>query len=43
MCDRHELGIERGDVGGGQGRAYGCEGPLGVRMGPVVSLEGHDA
>ena len=42
MGDCFELGIERGDVGGGQGRAYGGEGPLDVRMGPVVSLDGHD-
>src|ERR1035441_6993290 len=31
MVDRFELGIERGDVGGGQGRADGGEGPLDVR------------
>jgi hypothetical protein len=42
MGDRFELGIERGDVGSGQGRADGGEGPLDVRMGPVVSLDGHD-
>ena len=42
MADRFELGIERGDVGGGQGRAYGSEGPLDVRMGSIVSLDGHD-
>ncbi len=42
MGDRLELGIERGDVGGGQGLAYGGEGPLDVRMGSVVSLDGHD-
>ncbi len=42
MGDRFKLGIERGDVGGGQRRAYGGEGPLDVRMGPVVSLDGHD-
>jgi len=40
--DRFELGIERGDVGGGHGRAYGNEGPLEVRMGSVVSRDGHD-
>jgi hypothetical protein len=28
--------------GGGQGRAYGSEGRLDVRMEPVVSLDGHD-
>jgi len=39
--DRFELGIERGDVGGGQRRANGGEGPLDARMGPVVSLDGH--
>src|SRR5580658_3263272 len=33
MSDRFELDIERADVGGGQGRAYGGEGPLYVRMG----------
>ena len=42
MGDRFELGIERGGVGGGQGRAYGGEGPLDVQMGSVVSLDGHD-
>jgi hypothetical protein len=42
MVDRFELGIERGDVGGGQGRADGGEGPLDVRMGSVVSLDGRD-
>jgi hypothetical protein len=42
MGDRLELGIERGDVGGGQGRAYGGEGSLDARMGPVVSPDGHD-
>jgi hypothetical protein len=40
--DRFELGIERGDVGAGQGRAYSGEGPLDVRMGSVMSLDGHD-
>ena len=39
MGDRFELGIERGDVRGGQGRAYGDEGPLDVRIGSVVSLD----
>jgi hypothetical protein len=42
MGDRFELGIERGDVGGGQGRAYGGEGPLNARMRSVMSLGGHD-
>jgi len=42
MGDRFELGIERGDVGGGQGRADGGEGPLDARMGSVMSLDGHD-
>ena len=42
MGDRIELGVERGDVGGGHGRAYGSEGPLDARMGSVVSLDGHD-
>jgi len=40
--DRFELGIERGDVGGRRSRAYGSEGPLDVRMRPIVSLDGHD-
>jgi DNA-binding XRE family transcriptional regulator len=40
--DGFELGIERGDVGGGQRRAHGREGPLDVRMGSVESLDGHD-
>ena len=42
MGDQFELGIERGDVGGGQRRAYGGESPLDVRMGSVMSLDGHD-
>jgi hypothetical protein len=42
MGDRFELGVERGDVGGRQGRAYGGERPLDLRTGAVVSLNGHN-
>jgi hypothetical protein len=42
LGDPFELGIERGDVDGGQRRAHSREGPLDLRMRSVVSLDGHD-